>query len=332
MTQAPHHLPPCFAGGRLLVYGFLEKPAAADVTLHARGPNGPLAYTLRLDPERVETGALAATLAARTLIRDLEEGMSPLHDRRGSRQDRGGGGTDRVKDEIVRLGVTYGLCSKHTSFVAVERREQPTTGDVQLRRVPIALTSGWGGEGQTSATGSFGAAASAIPLGSSATVFAPRAAAPPPRPSPAPSRAYAPPPPPLADAEIEEELSMELGMAEEEPAPLMEMEVDAPSQSLRPLDRLVALQRADGSWDLTPELADLLGRKFAELEAALRGATGDTAAARRALATTLALRWLATSAADARDEWSLLEKKARRWLLACTARPAGGGEWTAAVS
>jgi hypothetical protein len=47
--------------------------------------------------------------------------------------------------EIVELSLRYGLISRETSFVAVERRETPVQGDIQLRRVPIALTSGWGG-------------------------------------------------------------------------------------------------------------------------------------------------------------------------------------------
>ena len=35
--------------------------------------------------------------------------------------------------------------SRETSFVAIERRETPVLGDVKLRRVPIAVTTGWGG-------------------------------------------------------------------------------------------------------------------------------------------------------------------------------------------
>ena len=81
------------------------------------------------------------------MIRDLEEGRSPLHDRHGSLQDRGG--RDRVKQEIARLGVTYGLVSSETSFVAVEERKTPVQDPAVLRRVPIALTRGWGGREDT---------------------------------------------------------------------------------------------------------------------------------------------------------------------------------------
>jgi Ca-activated chloride channel family protein len=141
--QAPHRVPPVFAGERLLVYGFLEADRMGAVTLEGRGPRGPISFRLHVDPGATRAGSLIATLAARTMIRDLEEGASPLHDRRGSLQERGG--KDRVKAEIVRLGVSYGLCSRETSFVAVEKRETPVAGGAQLRRVPVALTSGWGG-------------------------------------------------------------------------------------------------------------------------------------------------------------------------------------------
>jgi Ca-activated chloride channel family protein len=289
VTQAPHHVPPCFAGGRLVAYAFLDSPQSADVTLRGRTSEGIVEHQLRLDPERAEDGALISVLAARTLICDLEEGMSPLHDRRGSRQERGQG-ADAVKEAIVRLGVEHGLCSKYTSFVAVERREGSTTGDVQLRRIPVALTSGWGGERVRGVVPGGGgiAGAGAVALRKSAFAAVGGGGTP------------------------------------------MRSRI-APS-SARPLDRLVALQGADGSWDLTEGLATLLGVPPRELEELLGGAIGDEAVARRAVATALAVRWLHEKAATTADEWSLLEAKARRWLSQCSARPAGGGEWAGHVS
>jgi hypothetical protein len=49
-----------------------------------------------------------------------------------------------VSREIVELSLRYGILSRETSFVAVERRETPVVGDMQLRRIPIALTTGVG--------------------------------------------------------------------------------------------------------------------------------------------------------------------------------------------
>ena len=53
-----------------------------------------------------------------------------------------------------------------------------------------------------------------------------------------------------------------------------------PAHAPRDLDRLVALQSADGSWDLTPEFAELIGRSLDDLEAELRGAPGGRVARR----------------------------------------------------
>ena len=90
-----------------------------------------------------------------------------------------------------------------------------------------------------------------------------------------------------------------------------------------PMHALVALQRADGSWDLTRELADALERDLAELEAALRGATEKEI--RRAWATALAIVWLETRAPQAREEWRLLAAKASEWLRINLVRRCVGG-------
>jgi Ca-activated chloride channel family protein len=287
VQQAPHRIPAAFAGGRVLVYGLLGSCKASRVTLSVHGPSGPLSMTVAIDPEAARQGRTIATLAARTLIRDLEEGSSPLHDRRGSLQERQR--PDRVKEEIVRLGTTFGLCSSFTSFVAVEKRERPTEGEAQLRRIPVALTSGWGGLDR------------GMPMAGSAMKMAAPAAA-----VPARGRSFGR----ALLASVASSVMSSLA-----------------SDGARPLDSLVSLQRADGSWDLTPELAQVIGRSLQELEAKLT--PGADREARRALATALALRWLETHAGDAEAEWALLAKKARKWLEDCPAQPPGGGTWTA---
>lgn len=338
VRQAPHAVPPVFDGGRLVVYGFLEGEASSDVALRAQGPGGELAVPLRLETAGAPEGTLLATLAARTLIRDLEEGASPLHTRRGSLQGRAT--KDTVKEEIVRLGVTYGLASRETSYVAVEEREVPVQGEMVLRKVPIALTRGWGGVAEAEMMADSGICYSIDP-------------------SPAPP-SPAPPAPARALSAESEELGRGLlaklkkaGRPRKEalaadiptffrrvsvdpgPAPVTAsaapggLQGDLGSSSVRPLDRLVALQRADGSWELTEELAAILGKKLADLEKALSSPTGDAAAARRAWATALALAWLARNAAAEKDEWSLLARKARVFLDAGPAAPAPASGWLA---
>jgi hypothetical protein len=74
-------------------------------------------------------------------------------------------------------------------------------------------------------------------------------------------------------------------------------------------------------------LAAIIGTELPELEVAVTGAAGDRQSARRALATALALAWLAHHAAAARAEWAMLAEKATRWLASCGASPADGGSW-----
>ena len=82
----------------------------------------------------------------------------------------------------------------------------------------------------------------------------------------------------------------------------------------RPLDTLVALQRADGAWNLTAEFAAAIGGKLKNLERALPPNDRDNDDRRRALATVVALAWLRQSAAEFVDEWTLLARKAEAWL------------------
>jgi len=57
---------------------------------------------LPVDPTKVIQGNLLHTLAARTLIRDLEEGSSYLH----SNNNRPNPSV--VQEEIINLGIRYG--------------------------------------------------------------------------------------------------------------------------------------------------------------------------------------------------------------------------------
>ena len=77
---------------------------------------------------------------------------------------------------------------------------------------------------------------------------------------------------------------------------------------------LIALQRADGSWALTPELARAVGHDLAQLESALTGSTGNRDETRKAWATALALAWLDEHAFATEGEWRMLAEKARKWL------------------
>ncbi|XP_030400133.1 von Willebrand factor A domain-containing protein 5A-like [Gopherus evgoodei] len=82
----------------------------------------------------------------------------------------------------------------------------------------------------------------------------------------------------------------------------------APEES--PLLRLVSLQNADGSWDLDPQLAAVLG--VSETNARERIPREDMTPS--IWATVLAVIWLHDQAMGQRDEWELLEAKAVGWV------------------
>ena len=78
---------------------------------------------------------------ARNSIRDLE---SDFGRPRGSRQKRS------RRDSLTKLidiSMEYGVLSSETSFVGVEDREEEQRSDrpAELRRVPVAITTGWHG-------------------------------------------------------------------------------------------------------------------------------------------------------------------------------------------
>jgi hypothetical protein len=315
VTQAPSVVPPVFGDARLLVYGFVKTPREdrkqTTIRLLADSSSGPVAFDVRLDPAHPDghTHRTVAPLAARGRIRELEEHPDWIA-ARGSRQTNRKTNT-HVK-EIVELSLRYGLMSRETSYVAVERRETPVLGDVQLRRIPVALTRGWGDLTQLA----FGRPFSPADTGVIALGPMPRAIGstrmPQPRGAAKGMLARF-----LGRTDPDDTASSLYGS----PA---RMDAGAPAD---PLQRLIALQHADGSWGLTPAFAAAIGRTLADLDKALSGVAASTTAIRQAWATALAVAWLERNAADAAAEWRLLADKARRWLDGLGTVPPGGRSW-----
>jgi vault protein inter-alpha-trypsin-like protein/VWA domain-containing protein len=318
VTQIPTVVPPAFAMGRVVIYGFVRgdidegrlKTDPAKATLTAIGPGGPVRFDVPVDLSRATAGRTVATLAARARIRELEESPEWTMSRGSRQRDRK---TSAVRQEIVELSTRYGVISRETSFVAIERRDTPVLGDVQLRRIPIALTAGWGGLQDTVLRGLHHA-----PAMLSVRMALPHVA-------------------PAAHGEVRAVQRMQVADGVPAREDMWSMTVSGPAgprqkkTSATPptgLHALVALQHADGSWDLTSELAAIIGCELGDLESAIAGASGARADARRAWATALALVWLSEHARDAQNKWQLLAAKARRWLDRVTLVPPGGGRWT----
>jgi len=320
-TPASDHVPPVFDGERMAIYALIDGPQAAIATLSGTLAGRAVAFEVSVDPERAVQGDTIATLAARGRIRTLEEQGEYLENR-GSRQRRTRANTGAAA-EIAALGVKYQLCSRETSFVAIEHRETPAEGQAELRRVPVALTSGWGGvreQGLGMATTcmdlrSLGAQRSAAPAGSGRVWSHVQGVT-------------------AGPADV----CYDMGPGEFDAAPAMSSRPSfmrrvpaATRDSSRSHDRLVALQRADGSWDLDTAFAKAVSLKLRDLEKALHDAIGDPEIIRRALATAIAIAWLEKFAPAARGEWEMLAEKAGRWIEACGTAPREGTGWNAWV-
>lgn len=147
VTQSPAVVPPIFEGDPLCVWARVESGVADRVVLRGGG----LAWEVALDLERAlpAQDSLAGSLGpvpamwARSRIRELEN--EP--ERAGSAQARGTQRASARERQLVELGKRYGLLSSVTSYVAVELRaaDARTREAAELRKVPIALTAGWGG-------------------------------------------------------------------------------------------------------------------------------------------------------------------------------------------
>jgi hypothetical protein len=326
LTPASDRVPPVFDGERVRVYALAGAITAGTATLRGTIAGREVAFEIGIDPSTGVEGDTIATLAARERIRTLEEEGEYLESR-GSLQRRARANS-KAAGEIAALGVKYQLASRETSFVAVEHRDTPLEGRAELRRVPVALTSGWGGVREPDRH----------------YLCAPQMAA---------SHMVVPSPMPdwarvhgsfdvssmhagvdyetLAPADVRfsrEAAPAHARASRSAPPRSIDQRVTPPrAQSTRPLDVLVSLQRADGSWELDGAFAGAVSLTLRRLEHELRHATGGADAARRALATALALEWLEQHAAAERGEWELLAKKAMQWLAASRTEPSAGQGW-----
>jgi hypothetical protein len=311
VKQAPSTGPVLFNGGRLLLYGFVRTAPCEwtkTVRIFADSPDGQVTFESAIDPSRIASGRTVATLAARARIRELEESPEWTTTRGSRQRERKAPG---VTSEIIALSLRYGLLSRETSYVAIERRDTPVTGDVHLRRVPIAVTSGWGGlHAGTRALSAMYAGLSPADGASPPASQALHASAP----------------------WFRLRRPVERGAG---PLPSLFglralLKADSPAASRgtaksNAVVTLVTLQHADGSWDLDAQLAAAIGRDLHEIEAAIGPDT--TPAAARAWATALAVIWLRRNAAGVEDEWRLIAAKADQWLSATGGRRPDGSSW-----
>lgn len=294
VEQAPRNVPPVFAGELLTVWARVRVGSATEAVLTA----GDRRWTVPLDLEHAASGGPIPLLWGRAAIADLERDTG----RHGSSQARPG--REARKDErLVELGRAFGLLSSATSYVAVELRAEAdrVTGPSELRRVPIALTAGWGGHPALSTH--------AQPLARSR--HAPGGAPPSPQLAAAPARHMKRMARPSAAAGAGMDPAPRDALASPPPPPpLRSARPASPSAApatTDPLYTLLLTQAFDGSFPMTAALRATASDP--DRLATLIAQHGEAK-----VATSLVLALLARDFLDRQLEWRPAADKARRFL------------------
>nr|PNR35787.1 hypothetical protein PHYPA_021637 [Physcomitrium patens] len=180
IQQAPFKIPILCRGARFTIYAILSptSPLPKELVLSGDSPDGLVELRVKLDSV-VEGETMLHSLAARTLVRDLEEGSSHIHalgkplTARDEQMLKSLGVhvapakgqkppilplsfshvAQITKQKIVDIGVTYSLSTQHTSWVAIDEEgtlsshEVPTVAD-QSPQLQPSQTLGLVGRGK----------------------------------------------------------------------------------------------------------------------------------------------------------------------------------------
>ncbi len=250
--QVPGDAPDLVDGVPWTLAATWQTGGVGELVVSGVGPQGPFEQrlTVTLDAAAPVVEGLAATWAGRR-IAELEA-LRVVGRRAGT-----------VQAEIVLLSKTYGVLSRHTSFVLVQRRQgdRKARGMPELRVVPVSAPHGWAMMQQPmwACTGMQAAVTMAglAPGGGATAYLAQALAAPMARLLPA-----APPPPMAAPSPIGRALSAlrsklkaapPTAMAAPAPEPIynacVAFEEDADGAAASdPIEAVLFRQRADGLW------------------------------------------------------------------------------------
>ena len=322
----PESVPPIFLGERTIIYGILEKSLVGKVISGSKGSvtlkgellGGEIEHKVEFQLPRegnfgVDSVSTIHHLAGKSLIKEYERNESP--------------GRGNKKAEIVKLSCESGVISKYTAFIAIdEEQKEPVKGSLQTwdvvapQPVPVQFKQ--------------------MPI-SSAPVLCSMAPMPTAYRS-APRRMMKNSAMKVAEqrsshkeAEIvsetlsadslessDDDISMGIfdsgpppppgsrsGPAPPPPAP---KSVQQSSPSKPTLPQVINLQMASGAWELTPQLAGLLGSSIDVLKSACP--VSCEGGVQSMWATALVLVFLVKKMSESQDEWELVAMKAENWL------------------
>ena len=240
----------------------------------------------------IETDDIALPcLWARARIRELEEsetvtvGSQQLHRKESE-----------VKKAIIDISQEYGIISRETSFVAVEKRldTEKTTGEVILRKVPVMLTAGW--EGLREERQNLRAVVSLQPSPLSPSVVTRN------------SQLFMRHPRKLARKQTKQVAGVDNNLEKEVAEP-------KPSTMEDGLLNILALQKANGGFEIDATLAQNLKVSLSDLRS-----QADKIQAKgkpekfTLLSTAIILKYLEYRYADHKASWEAIVQKSQRWL------------------
>jgi len=142
VDQAPLN-PAVYDGEAVSLFGRTNSAPGTLNQIVVSGEHAGSQQEWRIDVQPVAGAHMPVPLLwARERVRDLEEGTAGTS---GSKQLHRKDA--RIKDAIVTLSREYGVLSRETSFIAVEKRpkSEHTTDDMVLRKIPVMLTKDWHG-------------------------------------------------------------------------------------------------------------------------------------------------------------------------------------------
>lgn len=266
--QVPTLLPPVHPGEFLLAFARFPGEGPSRVTVKTTIPKiGDRAW--ELTPMGMDTGDdwVLPVMMAREAIRDLE-------DQCYSSRSPGAGDLIPLKERILSLSKKYGILSSLTSFLVVAEKPETMAQEIAMRRVPVALTRGWGG---------LDLEVSCRPMLSPCMVFDNAA--------------------PFGVGEASIHYSLKEHAIPKVP--------DMREQAYR---QLIQRQEAEGWWPLDGWLAQEAGESVEILESMAQEMRLLEKFARQVVATLTALHLLHTKFQEWESEWHLSAAKAERWL------------------
>jgi len=140
VLRAPYRIRPLFNKERMTAYGIMPPgKKVAEVSISGVSPDGePITFTIPREHTRSSEGTTVHRLAAWAAIRDYEEEMSKIHlenmeeTKKRSPQDI----QEISKQETIKLGTTWQLATKFTSFIAINERKDATEATMEKVGVP----------------------------------------------------------------------------------------------------------------------------------------------------------------------------------------------------